>query len=179
MQKQRFRELEMKVASLVKGYPDQTKKYVRELKRIERHFELAWAILQHYEVTHTPYLDMTASLRVAASFATLNSASGYVYLFALPYPTGTITYAVDNDIKIVRLQAACPPSAKRPYFQEGYLVGSCYINPSDIRANQNASRRLLTKFYVPDASSFWTKGKYDPIPKEALYPDKDNDFSWV
>jgi len=175
----RFEGLRAKTEKLIEGYPQHSKDYAKELKRLEMHYELAWAILQHYELTATPYLDLTSSLRVAASFATLDSESGYVYVIALPYPNGSITYAVDEDIKIVRLQAACPPSAKRPHYQEGYLAGSCYINPEDSRRKHNLSRRLITKFFIPNSNKFWSKGKFEPIPKEALYPVQDEEFAWV
>jgi len=54
---------------------------VEELKnnKIEGHNEIArkkyvqWSILQHYEVIETPLIDVTQSLRVACSFATLNN----------------------------------------------------------------------------------------------------------
>ncbi len=179
IREKRFKKLRKKTNKLVEGYPQHTKEYAKELKRIERHKELAWAILQHYEIIATPYLDLTSSLRVAASFATLDSKSGYVYVIALPYPNGSITYAVDEDIKIVRLQAACPPSAKRPHFQEGYLAGSCHINPEDSRRKHNFSRRLITKFYIPNIEKFWSKGNFEPIPKKALYPEPDNEFGWI
>src|SRR6185503_16245885 len=39
------------------------------LERLQRYRILRWAILQHYEVCDTPLLDVTHSLRVAASFA--------------------------------------------------------------------------------------------------------------
>ena len=102
-----------------------------EFKQLKRHRELVWAILQHYEIAETPYLDMSASLRVAASFATMDTRKGTVYVFAMPYPTHSISFAVDQDITMIHLQAACPPRAKRPHFQEGYLAGSYYISPDE------------------------------------------------
>jgi len=155
-QKQRFDELKAKVDALRKGYPS-TPQYAKELRRLDHHRELCWAILQHYGIALTPCLDATASVRVAASFALPSPApvSGHVYVFALPYPTGSITHAVDADITLVRLQAACPPSAKRPHFQEGFLVGSYHVDPNENRANQNVSRRLLAKFHLSDPREFW------------------------
>ena len=52
---------------------------------------LQWSILQHYEVTGTPLIDVTQSLRVACSFAMLNESLenndswSYLYVFGLPY----------------------------------------------------------------------------------------------
>lgn len=44
----------------------------RGLDRIKRHHVLRWSILQHYEVCATPLLDVTHSIRIAASFASLS-----------------------------------------------------------------------------------------------------------
>ena len=59
---------------------------VEIISKIKKFPELQWSILQHYEVCSTPLLDVTHSLRVAASFA-LNNASkdAYLYVFAFPY----------------------------------------------------------------------------------------------
>jgi hypothetical protein len=109
----------------------------------------------------------------------LNSGTGFVYVIGVPYPTGTITHVVDEDLKLFRLQAACPPSAQRPHFQEGFLVGSCYVNDEELRANQNLSRRLITRFHIPHKSNFWMKGLFDPIPRDALLPKEDKNFDWL
>ena len=46
----------------IDGYPEiRRKKYIQ------------WSILQHYEVCHTPLLDLTHSVRVACSFAQQNT----------------------------------------------------------------------------------------------------------
>ena len=38
------------------------------ISQMKRFPELSWAVLQHYEICPTPVLDVTQSLRVAASF---------------------------------------------------------------------------------------------------------------
>ena len=116
---------------------------------------MAWAILQHYEKCDTPYLDLTHSLRVAASFATNDSNSGYVYVFGMPYPHGTISHFIDQDIALIHLQSACHYTAQRPHFQEGWLAGSYYLNENARVADQNFSRRLIAKFHINNANSFW------------------------
>lgn len=178
-QRVRFLTLSQKVDILLSGYTSHFRSQTREFNRVRKHAELPWAILQHYERAATPYLDFSASLRVAASFATERTTSGFIYVIAVPYPSGTITHVVDVDVKLVRLQSACPPNAKRPHFQEGYMLGSCYVDSLENRANQNASRRLITKFHIPRKRTFWTHGVYDPIPSNALYPTPDVDFSWI
>lgn len=175
----RFGNLDKMVQLLLQGYTSHFPSQTKEFDRVRQNAELPWAILQHYERIATPYIDFSTSLRVAASFALNRTTAGYVYVIAVPYPSGTITHAVDHDVKLVRLQAACPPEAKRPHFQEGYMVGSCHIDRNENRANQNASRRLITKFHIPDKTRFWTHGVFDPIPADALYPTPDLDFSWI
>jgi hypothetical protein len=98
---------------------------IEDINKLKKFPELQWSILQHYEVCDTPLLDLKQSLRVAASFA-LNwtSSEGYIFVFALPYPNGTISYFSEEELVIVRLLSVCPSEALRPHFQEGYLVGT-------------------------------------------------------
>ena len=86
-----------------------------------RHPAFAWALLQHYEICPTPLLDLTQSLRVAASFALCDRTSGYLYVLAVPQLHGTITYSVNDSLQLVKLSNVCPPLALRPHFQERYL----------------------------------------------------------
>jgi len=70
---------------------------------------VCWAILQHYGVCDTPLVDLTHSLRVAASFAHLEFLKaksknkrrkyGYVMALAMPYPVGSISYSVYFPVK--------------------------------------------------------------------------------
>src|SRR5206468_364868 len=94
------------------------------VKRLKRHRVLRWAILQHYEVCLTPLLDVTHSLRIAASFASINMPDK-VYLFVLGVPnlSGAVTASAESGLQIIRLSSVCPPSAVRPHIQEGYLLG--------------------------------------------------------
>jgi hypothetical protein len=50
-------------------------------------------MLQHYEVCPTPLLDVTHSLRVAASFATEDATDNHavLYVIAVPQISGAIT----------------------------------------------------------------------------------------
>ncbi|HPR35742.1 MAG TPA: FRG domain-containing protein, partial [Anaerolineaceae bacterium] len=70
---------------------------------IRRKQYIAWSILQHYGVCDTPLLDLTQSLRVAATFAQLGNKAerGMVYVFGLPYTTNRITYNSEQDLVIV------------------------------------------------------------------------------
>ena len=88
---------------------------------------IQWGILQHYEVATTPLIDFTQSLRVACSFAQHNSPEPtcYVYVLGLPFLTNRITVNSEHDLVTVRLLSICPPDALRPYYQEGYLAGTC------------------------------------------------------
>lgn len=173
-----FDKLHSKVEVLRQGYLKRFPGNKKEIRRLYTHEELCWALLQHYEIVPTPYLDVSSSLRVAASFALRKSNSGYLYVLGMPYPVGSISHFVDSDIKMVRLQAACPPSAKRPHFQEGYLVGSCSVGPEEQNSKENASRRLVAKFFIEDQKSFWTKD-FKPIPDKALMPKDDINLDWL
>ena len=142
---------------------------------IRRKQYIAWSILQHYGVCDTPLLDLTQSLRVAATFAQLGNKAeqGMVYVFGLPYTTNRITYNSEQDLVIVRLLSICPPEALRPYFQEGYLCGTLDI--TDTYANKSEldfKNRLVAKFSIPTAASFWGSG-FSRIPKNLLFPEND------
>lgn len=139
--------------------------------KVARFPELAWSVLQHYEVCPTPLVDVTQSLRVAASFATEGRREGYVYAIALPYPTGTLSFSAEEELMMVRLLGICPPDAKRPYFQEGYLVGSFPSVQPRRGPHLDLARRLVAKFRI-DGARFWSS-RFPEIPREALYPETD------
>jgi FRG domain-containing protein len=139
---------------------------------------IQWSILQHYEVTPTPLLDITHSLRVACSFAQLRSTDPtcYVYVLGLPHLTHRITIDSEHDIVNVRLLSICPPAALRPYFQEGYLSGTADVTAEfDSKTDLDFRNRLIAKFAIPRARSFWGTG-FDQIPESALYPRGDEIF---
>ena len=143
---------------------------------IKRRKYIQWSILQHYEVCPTPLLDFTHSVRVACSFASLDGGSteAYVFVFGLPYITNRISVNSEQDLVNVRLLSICPPDALRPYFQEGYLAGTDEVT-TDYGSSKNEldfTRRLIAKFRIPVARSFWGKD-FPPIPRAALYPDGD------
>lgn len=146
---------------------------IEGIKKLRKFPELQWSILQHYGVCDTPLLDVTHSLRVAASFA-LNLASerGYIFVFALPHPQGTITYSTEDELLNVRLLSACPSNALRPHFQEGFLVGTFPSRVKRKRSSLDFGRRLVAKIKIPK-KSFWD-GTFHAIPDDALCPKDDN-----
>lgn len=142
---------------------------------IQRKKYIQWSILQHYEVTETPFVDITQSLRVACSFAQLENenSNAFIYVFGLPYYTNRISINSEEDLINIRLLSISPPQALRPYFQEGYLVGTDdvtndYTNKSELDLNN----RLIAKFEIPNNDKFWGT-HFNRIPKTALYPNKD------
>jgi hypothetical protein len=150
--------------------------------RMQRYQVLRWAILQHYEVCPTPLLDVTHSLRVAASFASHASTStAYVYVLAVPNLAGVITASSEEGLQILRLSSICPSIALRPHFQEGYLLGEYpELRSLDQKALVYAHEidfglRLLAKFRFRPRT-FWQDPSFPMIPKEALYPDDRDGF---
>lgn len=142
--------------------------------KLVKYRELRWAILQHYEVCPTPLLDITHSLKAASSFA-LNNATdeGVLLVFGFPYPYGSISYLVEEELLIVKLLSICPPQAMRPYYQEAYLVGTfpTSVDVEDMDAKLDVGRRLVAKFILKK-KSFWDKD-FQNIPDEALFPNND------
>jgi len=149
--------------------------------KIEGQYELRrkrliqWSILQHYEVTETPLIDVTQSIRVACSFAQLinNQETAFIYVFGLPYYTNRISINSEQDLINIRLLSITPPQALRPYFQEGFLVGTDDItNEYERKEELDLNNRLIAKYEIPNLNSFWGRS-FNRIPKNALYPLKD------
>ena len=168
----RFRTLKEKGNALSHLFEDRKIEGYREVKKRRN---IQWSILQHYEVCPTPFLDFTHSLRVACSFALSNNKAGkgYVFIFALPYLTNRVSLNSEHDLINIRLLSICPPTALRPYFQEGYLVCTDGIaDKYDTKSELDFNNRLVAKFEIPNDISFWGKD-FDGIPNHLLYPDKD------
>lgn len=142
---------------------------------VKKRKSIQWSILQHYEVCDTPLIDFTQSLRVACSFALSdkNLKEGFVYVFALPYITNRISVNSEQDILNIRLLSICPPSAIRPYFQEGYLAGTSDITTNyETKSELDFNRRLVAKFKIPNTKGFWGND-FSLIPKGSLFPPSD------
>jgi len=175
----RFEILRHAETALVREYK---RRGLRGLQRLQRQQILRWAILQHYEVCCTPLLDVTQSLRVAASFASHAATdSAFLFVLGVPQVSGAITASAEAGLQVVRLASVCPPSAVRPHIQEGFLVGE-YPDFSSVEQKAHYShyeldfgRRLIAKFrFNPD--TFWKKsGAFPKVPRAALYPPPSND----
>lgn len=136
---------------------------------------IQWSILQHYGVCDTPLLDVTHSLRVACSFAFDNNQNdwGYIYVLALPYVTHRISTNSEQETIIVRLLSISPPQALRPYYQDGYLVGTEFvIEDFDNKQELDLVRRLVSKYKIKNNNSFWDQD-VNKISSELLYPNDD------
>lgn len=152
------------------------------IDRLKRQRILRWAILQHYEVCPTPLLDVTASLRIAASFASLdNKGEAFLFVLGVPNLSGAIMASAEAGLQIVRLSSVCPPKAIRPHLQEGYLLGE-YPEMSDFAQKQeyfhyeiDFGRRLVAKFRF-NPKTFWNDDIFPMVSKEALYPSPKNDI---
>ena len=119
---QRFEVLRNAEEHLIQKYVAQG---LPDSLRLKRQRVIRWAILQHYEVCATPLLDVSQSLRIAASIGTHNNDTDEAFVFVLGVPnlSGAITASSEGSLQIIRLSSACPPSAVRPHIQEGYLLG--------------------------------------------------------
>jgi hypothetical protein len=140
---------------------------------IHRLPEASMALLQHYELCRTPLLDVTRSLRVAASFALLDGApEGFVYVIGMPYPYGSISHQVDYEARIVDLQSVCPYKALRPHFQEGVLIGRFpWLGAKE--PGDNAAYRLIAKLrLINHARRFWKSG-FTGLARNVLLPTRD------
>ncbi|MFV0418588.1 MAG: FRG domain-containing protein [Dysgonomonas sp.] len=169
---ERFNRLEQAGLKLAALFED---KKIEGYKEVKKRLNIQWSILQHYEVCPTPFLDFTHSLRVACSFAMSNNETdkAYIFIFGLPYLTNRISINSEHDLVNIRLLSICPPTALRPYFQEGYLVSTDEITDSyDTKSELDFNNRLIAKFEIPNNLSFWGKD-FDRIPEHLLYPEND------
>lgn len=176
----RFNNLELAAQFLVEEIMKMDKKTIRDFKDVLRIKKIQYAILQHYEVCDTPFLDVTQSIKVACSFAIINkSVKSYFYVLALPYVNGRISIDSEEDIVNLRLLNICPPLAKRPFFQEAFLVGSEFTTYS-IKSNTNLDfRNRLIAIYEFDNTIFWNYdgSKEKEIDKSVLLPKNDSMIS--
>lgn len=162
-------------------------------RALERFVWARWSLLQHYGVAPTPVVDVTRSPRIAASFATSGGGSdGYVYVIGLPYSNGNLTFDLATEVVIANLRNLMPPDARRPHWQQGYLVGSYpdelgWEPPGRRKADRippmqrhNLAQRLLCKVRIPaaDLPSFWP-GDNPPLPWSKLLPDEDPVREWI
>ncbi len=178
-------EIISRFAQLRKAEEKLVAKYVRDghlgKDRLKKHQSVRWSILQHYEVCPTPLLDVTHSLRIACSFASLGAkGDGYVYVLGAPNLSGAITAGVEAGLQIIRLSSVCPPSAVRPHIQEGYLLGiySEMIGPEQKELYEHYEidfgRRLVAKF-VFNPATFWKDDNFPLVKERALYPSASED----
>jgi hypothetical protein len=143
---------------------------------VKRKKYVQWSILQHYEVVPTPLLDVTHSLRVACSFAQYASTdpSCYVYVLGLPFTSNRIAINSEDEIVNIRLLSICPPAALRPFFQEGYMVGTPDVTSEfDSKTELDFRNRLVAKFSIPRAPARFWGDDFGAIPRSALYPQAD------
>lgn len=159
-------------------------------RTIELIREAQMAIIQHYNLWPTPLLDITQNLRMATTVAlTENRCEGFLFVFGLPNTTASVSYDVDQHIVLARLESVCPPSARRPHIQNGFLVGRhpLYdLRPDhDLNANpnlHNMNRRLVACIRLINEpsdnnkhGSFWDDDFF-PISADRLYPNDNDKF---
>src|SRR5262249_48355521 len=130
----------------------------------------------------TPLLDVTHSLRIAASFASHDTDDlGFVFVLGVPNLSGAITASADAGVQIVRLSSVWPLSAVRPHIQEGYLLGeypeidSYQQKAHYILKEIDFGRRLIAKFRFTPRTFRAKSDKFPLVPKEALYLSSSRD----
>jgi len=145
--------------------------WVLSVSALEVHHELAWAILQHYGIVPTPLLDLTQSLHVACSFAAAGAgAEAVLYMFGVEAVNPTISYSYNGEHEVIRLSGVMPQMAKRPFYQEAFLLGDFPLTRCLKDASLNFAVRLLAKFSVsPGDPDFWPAGM-SSLPEALLFP---------
>jgi hypothetical protein len=138
--------------------------------KLTKYPELAWSILQHYEICPTPLLDITQSLLVAASFALNKHRNGFVYVFGLPIITNGISYSIEDELLNIKLSSCCPPQAKRPFHQEAYLLSTFPAKLMRRHMHLDCAKRLIAKYKLQDGGSFFGAG-FAKLQRNALYPN--------
>ena len=86
--------------------------------------------------------------------------------------TNRISINSEQDLINIRLLSISPPQALRPYFQEGFLVGTSDLtNELKHLKEYDLSNRLIAKLRIP-TKGFWDS-KFSTLPLKALYPKDD------
>jgi hypothetical protein len=171
---QRFELLKRAERSLAQIY-EQKKLPGRD--KVKRYRILRWAVLQHYEVCATPLLDVTHSLRIAASFASAGTGDkAFIFVLGVPNLSGSVTASAESGLQIIRLSSVCPHTALRPHIQEAYLLGE-YPDMGDFSQKANYyhheidfGRRLVAKFWF-DPQEFWGNDTFPKVVDNALCPN--------
>lgn len=175
---QRFIRLQKAEHLLVQNY---RKFGFKSGSAIERQRLLRWSLLQHYEICDTPLLDVTHSLRIAASFASDDdSTEAFLMVLGIPQISGGISASAEAELVAIRLASVCPPDAVRPHIQEGYLLGE-YPEVGDWSSAQQVRTyevdfglRLISKFRF-NPQKFWRSPAFPKVPRNALYPPSQDD----
>ena len=150
-----LKEAEIKLFDLYKesGLPNYQELARSKLKR--------WALLEHFGVCRTPLIEMTLSLRVAASIASQkNSAISFIYVLGIPSLAGAVTVDPSGQLHVIRLASVCPLSVESHHAIDSYMLGE-YTNISEFETDQfafdfdsNFTDRLLAKFRF-HPKEFW------------------------
>jgi hypothetical protein len=104
----------------------------------------------------------------------------YVFVLGVPNLSGAVTASAEAGLQIIRLASVCPPDAKRPHIQEGYLLGE-YPDIAGYSQKQlydpyeiDFGLRLVAKFRF-DPTTFWNDLAFSAVPESALYPSPTSD----
>jgi hypothetical protein len=110
---------------------------------------IAQAILQHYKVVPTPWVDLTDSAHIASHFGT----GGLIYAFAIPRDRMFFSRQAASGLVCRSLSSPCPSCAWRPHFQRAFVLAD--IRPSIDENNppieafaHDLSQYLLCKFQI-------------------------------
>ena len=154
--------------------------------------ESRWAVIQHYELSPTPLLDFTTSLRVAASFAfglDPRASQGFLYVigvkriradlmeFGPPNSRTGDEDEIKSGVLAIRLNAVCPPQALRPHYQEGVLVGSYPIGDAASAAESSADADpiLIGKLRLVNRDGGFWNADFPIHSGESLLPGSGRD----
>jgi hypothetical protein len=150
-----------------------------------KHPAALWAVIQHYGIWPTPLLDFSSSWRVAATFAfNLQRDCERAFLYVVGVDRIRSDLMVDDQLEpnsspfSVRLNAVCPPDARRPHLQDGFLVGRHPLTDDDVvkPATSDASARLVAKLELVNSPErpFWD-ADFPMLSTESLLPDDASD----
>ena len=180
---QRIEELNRKAESLRKSAAVSSMPAYQAMRMKSDNPLARWAVLEHYGICDTPFINLTRSLTVACSFA-LNKADDHAYILVLgmPYQSQKVTYGASEGIINLSLLGLTPSNAMRPLIQEGFVAcdadwwqlvdrgGGAHALPDEY--DVDFSCRIMAVLKIPTAASFWSDGM-SALGPENLYPEDD------
>lgn len=146
------------------------------VKAAVEHPLIAQALLQHYQLAPTQWLDLTDMPNIAVHFACHNGAGAVVYAFAIPRHLVLHGHQPSkNGLLCWALSSLCPAYALRPHFQRAFAFAELQSDegtdfPRISQFSGSLSSHLLCKFRINCSMVLGEMVEFGIPQGKAIYP---------